>query len=168
MLQYLCNLSCNIYLLYTTLHEVGLSSTFCSDCSNFQSPLHSVTPLQQLVTQYCFARSANQDPYYSLLGPPGSQVCELLAIPLHSVTPFSCNCNATLLHVARQVAQKIAQCKSSFALYCSNVYPLNLLGESYRHLLKQAVEWHISCHVNCIYISFIYSQVSILPCTAVI
>ena len=42
-------------------------------------------PSVQLVSQ-CFARSANQDPYYPLLGPPRSQFCELLAVPLHSVT----------------------------------------------------------------------------------
>ena len=75
------------FLLRTALHEVELSSTFCNNYSNFQSPLHSVTPLQQLVSQ-CFARSANQDPYYPLLGPPRSQFCELLTVPLHSVTPL--------------------------------------------------------------------------------
>ena len=48
------------------------------------------------------ARSANQDPYYPLLGPPRSQFCEL-----HSVTPCSCNCNTALLNVVRQVARKI-------------------------------------------------------------
>ena len=38
------------FLLRAALHEVELSSTFCNDCRNFQSPLHSVTPLQQLVS----------------------------------------------------------------------------------------------------------------------
>ena len=77
------------FLLRATLHEVELSSTFCNNFSNFQSPLHSVTPFQQLVSQ-CFARSANQDPYYCLLGPHRLQV----AGKLHSVTPLlSCTKN---------------------------------------------------------------------------
>ena len=46
---------------------------------------NSVTPLQQLVSR-CFVISANQNPYYPLLGPPRSQFRELLAVPLHSVT----------------------------------------------------------------------------------
>ena len=55
------------FLLCATLHEVELSSTFCNNCSNYQLLLHSATPLQQLVSQ-CFAQSANQNPYYPLLG----------------------------------------------------------------------------------------------------
>ena len=105
---YLCNLSRDICFVFAraTLHEVELSSTFCNDCSNFQSPLHSVTtPPATCLAR--FARSANQNPYYPLLSPPQSQVCELLPVPLHSVTPCLCNCNAALLNVVRQVERKI-------------------------------------------------------------
>ena len=42
------------------------------------SALRGVTLPMQLVSQ-CFARSANQDPYYPLLGPPRSQFYELRA-----------------------------------------------------------------------------------------
>ena len=81
---YLCNLSRNIFVS-RSIARSRLSSTFCNDCSNFQSPLHSVTPLQQLVSQ-CFARSANQDPYYPLLSPPWLQFCELLFMQLQCYT----------------------------------------------------------------------------------
>ena len=65
---------------------VTLANFSCNLSRNFlvATALHSVTPLQ--LASQCFARSANQDPYYPLLGPPRSQFCELLAVPLHSVT----------------------------------------------------------------------------------
>ena len=66
----------NLILLFATI-EATLLSTF--------STLRSVTPPVQLVSQ-CFVRSTNQDPYFPLLGPARSQFCELLAVPLHSVT----------------------------------------------------------------------------------
>ena len=101
---YLCNLAtCS---LRATLHEVELSSTVCNDCSNFQSPLHSATlPSSNL------CRNA-------LLDQPIRILIILSSVLLRrsfascwqshcSVTPCSCNCNATLLNVARQVAQKI-------------------------------------------------------------
>ena len=48
---YLGNLQ-HLFLLRATLHEVESNSTFCNNCSNLQLPLHSVTPLQQLATQF--------------------------------------------------------------------------------------------------------------------
>ena len=93
-----------IVLLLQAMQEVELDPAFCNDMWQcFFLVLRSVTPLQQLVSQ-CFALPANQDPYYPLLGPPRSQFCEFLPIPLHSVTT---PVHATaMLHVVRLVAQQ--------------------------------------------------------------
>ena len=45
-------LATHLFLLRATLHEVESSSTFRNNRSNLQLPLHSVTPLQQLETQF--------------------------------------------------------------------------------------------------------------------
>ena len=68
----------NLILLFTTFAATILS-TF--------SLLRSITSPVKLVSQR-FARSANQDPYYTLPGPPRSQFCKLLAVPLRSLTPL--------------------------------------------------------------------------------
>ena len=41
------------FLLHTTLHEVELSSTFCNDCSNFQSLLQCNTPPATCLAMLC-------------------------------------------------------------------------------------------------------------------
>ena len=72
-----------------TLFSVEKPFHFSQRCYRlFQRCVHPPPPpsLVQLVWQ-CFALSANhQDPYYSLLGPPPSQFCELLAQQVKVVT----------------------------------------------------------------------------------
>ena len=48
-----CNMVClAIFLLREALHEVELSSTFHNGLQQLTTPLHSVSPLQQLVSQF--------------------------------------------------------------------------------------------------------------------
>ena len=48
-----CNMGClAIFLLREALHEVELSSTFRNGLQQLTKPLHSVSPLQQLVSQF--------------------------------------------------------------------------------------------------------------------
>ena len=48
-----CNMSClAIFLLREALHEVEPSSTFRNGLQQLTTPLHSVSPLQQLVSQF--------------------------------------------------------------------------------------------------------------------
>ena len=76
-----------VVVVAASVAESRTDSAFRNNCGNdainFFLALHSVTSTVQ-----CFGRSANQDPYYPLLCPPQSQFCELLAVPLHSVTPL--------------------------------------------------------------------------------
>ena len=92
--QYHCETSCwrtaqrnmgclAIYLLREALHEVELSSTFRNGLQQLITPLHSVSPLQQLVSQ--FYGSFNK----------GACAHFLFFVPRS---------------IARQVAEKIAQC----------------------------------------------------------
>ena len=92
--QYHCETSCwrtaqrnmgclAIYLLCEALHEVELSSTFRNGLQQLITPLHSVSPLQQLVSQ--FYGSFNK----------GACAHFLFFVPRS---------------IARQVAEKIAQC----------------------------------------------------------
>ena len=79
VLCYLYNLSRHIFVA----HSVTRSRTqfyFLQQLSIVIAQCN--TPVQR------FAQWANQDPYYPLLSPPRSQFCELLAVPLHSVTPL--------------------------------------------------------------------------------
>ena len=72
--NFLINFSCNAETQFYFLKRLQQLSIAVAQCNT----------LQQLVSQ-CFAQSANQDPYFPLLGPPRSQFCELLTVPLHSV-----------------------------------------------------------------------------------
>ena len=48
-----CNMVClAIFLLREALHEVELNSTFRNGLQQLTTPLHSVSPLQQLVSQF--------------------------------------------------------------------------------------------------------------------
>ena len=72
-----------MFLLREALHEVELSSTFRNGLQQLTIPLHSVSPLQQLVSQ--FYGSFNTGVY-----------AHILFFVARSI--------------ARQVAEKIAQC----------------------------------------------------------
>ena len=79
-----CNMGClAIFVLREALHEVELSSTFRNGLQQLTTPLHSVSPLQQLVSQ--FYGSFNK----------GACAHLLFFVPSN---------------IARQVAEKIAQC----------------------------------------------------------
>ena len=78
------NMGCfAIFLLREALHEVELSSTFRNGLQQLTTPLHSVSPLQQLFSQ--FYGSFNK----------GACAHFLFFVPRS---------------IARQVAEKIAQC----------------------------------------------------------
>ena len=92
--QYHCETSCwrtaqrnmgclAIYLLREALHEVELSSTFRNGLQQLITPLHSVSPLQQLVSQFCGSFNKGACAHFLFFVPRS---------------------------IARQVAEKIAQC----------------------------------------------------------
>ena len=79
-----CNMGCLAsFLLREALHEVELSSTFRNGLQQLTRPLHSVSPLQQLVSR--FYGSFNK----------GACAHFLFFVPRN---------------IARQIAEKIAQC----------------------------------------------------------
>ena len=83
----LCNMGClAFFLLREGLHEVELSSTFHNGLQQLTTPLHNVSPLQQLVSQF--------------YGSFNKGACALLSF----FVPRS---------IARQVAEEIAQCNRS-------------------------------------------------------
>ena len=64
------------FSLRATLHEVELSSTFCNDCSNLQSPLHSVTtPPATCLAMLCSISQSG-----SLLSSPQSSSVAVLRV----------------------------------------------------------------------------------------
>ena len=97
-----------IFLLREALHEVELSSTFRNGLQQLTTPLHSVSPLQQLVSQ--FYGSLNHA-HTSSFFVPGALRDKLLR-KLHSVTgpqhQTSATCNAKFSTIARQVAEEFA------------------------------------------------------------
>ena len=109
-----------IFSLREALHEVELSSTFRNGLQQLTTPLHSVSPIQQLVSQFyssftaVLTRAHAHTYYISFRG----ALRDKLLRKLHSVTgaqhQTSATCNATFLTVARQVAEKIAQCNRTF------------------------------------------------------
>ena len=84
-----CNMGCRKFLLRKALHEVEISSTFRNRLQQLATPLHSVTPLQQRFSQ--FYGSFNK-----------GACAHFLFIVTRSL--------------ARQVAEKIAQCNRVFKL----------------------------------------------------
>ena len=79
-----------IFLFGEALHEVEISSTFRNGLQQLTTPLHSVSPLQQLASQ--FYGSFNK----------GACAHFLFFVP----------------SIARQVAEKIAQYNRAFTLAC--------------------------------------------------
>ena len=131
-----CNMGClSIFSLREALHEEELSSTFRNGLQQLTTPLHSVSPLQQLVSQFYSSFMAvltmvRAHTYYiSFRG----ALRDKLLRKLHSLTgpqhQTSATCNATFLTVARQVAEKIAQCNRTFSLELLTVhqYKINCL-----------------------------------------
>ena len=79
-----CNMGClTIFLLRKALHKVELSSTFCNGLQQLTTPLHGVSPLQQLVSQFYGSFSKGTCAHFLFF---------------------------VLRNIARQVAEKIAQC----------------------------------------------------------
>ena len=97
-----------IFLLRAALHEVELGSTFRNGLQQLTTPLHSVSPLQQLVSQFygSFTNKGACALFFFF------RSAEHSAEKLHSVTgpqyQTSATCNAKFSTIARQVAEKIA------------------------------------------------------------
>ena len=106
-----CNTGClEIFLLREVLHEVELSSTFRNGLQQLTAPLHSVSPLQQLVSQFYGSFNKGACVHFLFFPVPRSiarQVAEKIA---HCITgpqhQTSATCNATFSTIARQVAEK--------------------------------------------------------------
>ena len=82
-----CNMGClAIFLLREALHEVELSSTFRNGLQQLATPLHSVSPLQQHFSQFYGSFNKGACAHFSFFVPKS---------------------------IARQVAEKTAQCKSA-------------------------------------------------------
>ena len=134
-----CNMGClAIFSLREALHEVELRSTFRNGLQQLTTSLHSVSPVQQLVSQFyssftaVLTRAHVHTYYISFRG----ALPDKLLRKLHSVTgpqhQTSATCNATFLIVARQVAEK----------FHSVTGPLNALKFEYpkRILFKTKME----------------------------
>ena len=98
-----------MFLLREALHEVELSSTFRNGLQQLTIPLHGVSPLQQLVSQ--FYGSFNKDVRAHFLFLVARSIARQVAENLHSVTGLqhqtSATCNTTFPTIARQVAKKL-------------------------------------------------------------
>ena len=104
-----CNMGClAIFLLCKVLHEVELSSTFCNKLQQLALPLHSVSHLQQLVSQFysSFNRGACAHFLFFVPRSIARQVAKKIAQcntwPQHQT---SATCNATFSIIVRQVAE---------------------------------------------------------------
>ena len=107
-----CIMGClAIFLLREALHEVELSSTSRNGLQQLRTPLHSVSPIKQLVSIFTAVLTrahAHTSCHFSLRG----ALRDKLLRKLHSVTgpqhQTSATGNATFSTIARQVAEKIA------------------------------------------------------------
>ena len=104
-----CNMGClAIFSLREALHEVELSSTFRNGLQQLTTPLHSVSPLQQLVSQFyssftaVLIRAHAHTYYISFRGALRDKLRKLHSVtgPQHQTLA---TCKATFLTVARQV-----------------------------------------------------------------
>ena len=104
-----------IFSLREALHEVELGSTFRNGLQQLTTPLHSVSPLQQLVSQFyssftaVLTRAHAHTYYISFRGALRDKLRKSHSVtgPQHQTLA---TCNATFLTVARQVAEKTVQC----------------------------------------------------------
>ena len=104
------------FFLREALHEVELSSTFRNGLQQLKTQLHSVSPLQQLFSQFTAVLNVRMHAHTSHFSPPSMSIarqvaektaqCNRALTPnfgnLQSYTPFS--------NIATQVAEKIVQC----------------------------------------------------------
>ena len=99
-----------IFLLREALHEVELSSTFRNRLQQLTTPLHGVSPLQQLVSQFygSFNRGACAHFLFFVPRSIARQVAEKIAQHKGPQRQTSATCNAKFSTTARQVAEKIA------------------------------------------------------------
>ena len=95
------------FSLRATLHEVELSPTFCNDCSNFQSPLHSATlPSSNLCRNALLDQPVRILIILSsvLLGQSGSPIaqCNTLFVKLqwYAFKPCETSCTKNCLYAA--------------------------------------------------------------------
>ena len=106
-----CIMGClAIFLLREALHELELSSTFHNGLQQLRTPLHSVSPLQQLVSIFTAVLTrahAHTSCHFSLRG----ALRDKLMRKLHSVTgpqhQTSATRNASFSTIARQVMRKL-------------------------------------------------------------
>ena len=108
-----CNMGClAMFLLRKALHEVELSSTFRNGLQQLTTPLHSVSSLQQLVSQFYdgFNRDACARFLFFVPRNIAGQVAEKIAHCNRASTPNLGNLQRYIFNIARQVAEKIAQC----------------------------------------------------------
>ena len=90
-----CNMGClAIFLLCKALHKVELGCTFRNGLQQLTTPLHSVSPLQQLVSQFYGSFSKGACAHFLFFVPK---------------------------NIARQVAEKIAQCNRASTPNLSNL-----------------------------------------------
>ena len=78
-----CNMGClAIFLLQGALHKVELSSTFRNGLQQLTMPLHSVSPLQQLVSQFYGSFSKDVCAHFVFIAPRSiaRQVAEKIAV----------------------------------------------------------------------------------------
>ena len=98
------------------LRIVELSSTFRNGFQQLTTPLHSVSPLQQLVPQFYGSFKKGASTHFLFFVP--RSIARQLLRKLHSVTgpqhQTSATCNAKFSTIARQVAEKIPQCNRAF------------------------------------------------------
>ena len=108
-----CNMGClSIFLLCEALHEVELSSTFRNGLQQLTTPLHSASPLQQLVSQFYSSFNKGACAHFLFFVPRSRALRDKLLRKLHSVTgpqhQTSATCSTKFSTIARQVAEKIA------------------------------------------------------------
>ena len=110
-----------IFPLREALHEVERSSTYHNELQQLATPLHSVSPSSNFSRNFTAVstRAHTHTSRFSFRGP----LQDKLLRKLHSVTghshPTSTTCSATFSNIARQVAEKIAQCNRAFKKICN-------------------------------------------------
>ena len=90
-----------IFLLREALHEVELRSTFRNGLQQLTTPLNSVSPLQQLVSQFYGSFNKGACAHFLFFVP--RSIARQVADHETSAT-----CNAKFSTIARQIAEKIA------------------------------------------------------------
>ena len=110
-----------IFFLSEALHEVELSSTFRNGLQELTPPLHSVSPLQQLFSQFHGSFNKGTCAHFLFFVPRSiaRQVAEKIAQCNGASTSTSATCNAKFSTIARQAAEKISQCNGALNQHCN-------------------------------------------------